>query len=80
MFLISVLPNLEGKKYLFGDVTLTRTVPMFFNGSPNIFFGGVGGGNFVLNGKSPDFAPQAFILPLWFAQESPETKILYWSA
>ena len=29
MFLISVLPNLEGKKYIFGDVTLTRTVPIW---------------------------------------------------
>ena len=28
MFLISVLLNLEGTKYLFGDVTLTRTVPI----------------------------------------------------
>ena len=29
MFLISVLPNLEGKKYFFGDVTLTCTVPIW---------------------------------------------------
>ena len=29
MFLSSVLPNLEGTKYLFGDVTLTRTVPIW---------------------------------------------------
>ena len=29
MFLISVLPNMEGQKYLFGDVTLTRTVPIW---------------------------------------------------
>ena len=29
IFLISVLPNLEGKKYIFGDVTLTRTVPIW---------------------------------------------------
>ena len=29
MFLISVLPYLEGKKYFFGDVTLTCTVPIW---------------------------------------------------
>ena len=29
MILISVLPNLEGTKYLFGDVTLTHTVPIW---------------------------------------------------